>query len=201
MKEEQAKQEAVERRKIEAIYEKEKRDIEKENKAKSKIELEIKINRHNNEKIKKEKEDLKENYKEVFETNPEAIIKKCCFCKTYKIFPYHFKDENNKSFLRKYTKDKKQEKAICCIDCFEEVEIKKEDKKLSYTHHCSICNKSFVAYTNDLYVSHLKSTQHKRNEAKLNEKIELSLLNIKELQSICSKTVDENGLIRVNNYT
>ena len=59
----QERQEDVERRKIEEINEKERRDIEKENKAKQKIEMEIKINRHNNEKIKKEKEDLREQYK------------------------------------------------------------------------------------------------------------------------------------------
>jgi hypothetical protein len=200
-REKQQRQEAVERRKIEAINEKEKRDIEIENKAKEKIEIEIKINRRNNEKIKKEKEELKEQYKEVFRANPETIIKKCSFCKTLKIYPYHFKDENNKPFLKAYTKDKQQERAICCIDCFEEVQMKKEEKKLNNTHHCNICDKSFVAYTNELFVSHLKTTQHKRNEAKLKGKIDLSLLNVKELNKICSKTVDENGLYRINNYT
>jgi hypothetical protein len=172
-----------------------------ENKAKEKVEMEIKINRHSNEKIKKEKEELKEQYKEVFKTNPLSIIKKCCFCKTLRIYPYHFKDENDKPFLRAYTKDKKQEKASCCVDCFEEVEIKKEEKKITHTYHCSICDKSFVAYTNELYVSHLQSIKHKRNEAKSTGKNDLSLLKILELHNICSKTVDENGLCRISNYT
>lgn len=200
-KEIQQKQESVEKRKIEAIHEKEKRDIEKELKVNKKIELEIKINRHNNEKIKQEKEEIKEQYKEVFKQKPESIIKKCDFCKLYRVFPYHYKDENNKSFFRPYTKDKRQEKAICCVDCFEEYENKKEDKKLNFTSYCNICNSSFIAYTNELYVKHLKSTKHKKNESKLKGNINLSLMNVKELNKICSRTIDEKGLYRINNYS
>ena len=200
-KKQQERQEAVERKKIETIKEKERKGIDKENKEKEKIEMEIKINKYNNEKIKKEKEELKETYKDVFDANPQSTIKNCSFCKAFRIFPYHFKDENNKSFLRTYTKDKKQEKAMCCVDCFEDVQIKKEDKKINHTHNCSICNKSFIAYTNELYAKHLQSIQHKRNEAKLKGKTDLSLLNIKELQNICSKTIDDNGFYRISNYT
>ena len=95
-----------------------------------------------------------------------------------------------------------QEKAICCVDdCFEEVEIKKEDKKMNYTHNSPICNKSFVAYTNEIYVSHLQSIQHKQNEATLKGKNDLSLLKITEIHNICSETVDGNGLCRISNYT
>jgi hypothetical protein len=37
-------------------------------------------NRHHNEAIKKLKEDLKQDYKQVFDSNPDAKIKKCDFC-------------------------------------------------------------------------------------------------------------------------
>jgi len=199
--EKQKRQEDVERRKIEVIVSKEKRDIENENKAKAKIEMEIKINKYNNEKIKKEKEELKEQYKEVFNDNPQSIIKKCCFCKNYQVFPFHFKDENNKPFLRAYTKDKRQIKALCCVNCFEEVEFKKEERKINHTHYCKICDKSFIAYTDELYVSHLKTTSHKRKEAKLKGVIDFSLLSFKELNKICSKSLDERGLCIISNYT
>lgn len=191
----------IERKKIEAIIQKQKREEDKEKERINKIDYQIKINKINNEKIRKEKEELKEQYKEVFEEFPQSKIKKCEFCKCFKIFPYHFKDENNKSFIRPYTKDKNQEKAVCCSDCYEEFLIKKEDKKLKYTHNCEICNKKFIAYTDELYVVHLKSAEHKRNEAKLKGNINLSLLNIRQLYKICSKTVDERGLYRINNYT
>lgn len=200
-KEYQERQEAVERRKIEAIQEREQQEKEKQKKANERIEMEAKINRYNNEKIKKEKEELREQYAEVFKNNENSKIIKCGFCKSFKIFPFHFKDENETTYLRTYTKDKKQEKAICCIDCYEEAESRKEDKKLKHTHYCEVCDKRFVAYTNELYVLHLNSIQHKRNENKKKGKIDLSLLNVKELNKICSKTLNEDGLYRINNYS
>lgn len=200
-REQQHKQEAVERRKIESINYKEKKDIDKEKQLEQKIKDEIKINKFNNDRIKKEKEELLEKYKEVIDNNPQSVIKKCDFCKSYKILPYHFRDENNKPFLRAYTQDKKQVKNICCIDCYEEVLIKKEEKKLNNSHKCEICDKIIITYTDELYVKHLNSTQHKKNEALLKGKKDLSLLNVKELNKICSKTIDEKGLYRINNYS
>lgn len=201
IKEQQEKQEETERKRIDEINNKQRRDVEREAKHNEKIELEVKINKYNNDKIKQEKEELKEQFKEVFQTDPNSKIKKCDFCVSFKIFPYHFKDENNKPYLRAYTKDKKQEKANCCIDCFEEAENKKEERKLNHTHYCEICDKKFIAYTEELYTQHLKTTQHKKKEAKLKNKNDLSLLSIKELHSICSKSIDEKGLCRINNYT
>ena len=200
-KQKQEKQEEVERRKIQDINEKEKRYQEKQRKIDEKIELEAKINRHNNDKIKKEKEELMEQFKEVFNNDKTAKISKCNFCKEFKVFPYHFKDENNNFYKKSYTQDKRQEKAVCCISCFEKEEQKKEDRILENTHYCEICKSSYIAFTNDMVVCHLKSTKHKRNENKLKGKTDLSLLTAKELMKICSKTLDEKGMYRINNYT
>ena len=171
------KSEDVERRRIEEIEEKEKRQKEREEQKKQKEEQQIRITKFNNEKLQREKEQLKEDYKEVFKANPEASVKRCFFCNTYRIFPNHFKDENNKSYIIPYTKDKHKEKASCCIDCFETYESKKEERKLKYTNYCACCDKNIIAYTEIIYINHLNSVQHKRNEANLKGKIDLSLFH------------------------
>jgi hypothetical protein len=58
-----------------------------------------------------------------------------------------------------------------------------------------------IAYTDDKYISHLKSKIHIKNENKLKGNIDLSLYTIKELHQISSKTLDENQMYRINNYT
>jgi hypothetical protein len=53
---------------------------------------------------------------------------------------------------------------------------------------------------------HFNSTKHKKNENKKNSikngsKLKLELLSIKELQSICSKSLNEDETYRINNFT
>ena len=53
-----------------------------------------------------------------------------------------------------------------------------------------------------MITSHLNSIKHKKNKAIYEGKTcELSLLSVKELQNICSKSLNENGFYRINNYT
>lgn len=200
-KEQQERQEAVERRKIEAINEREQREEEKRRKTEEKINLEMKINRYNNEKLKREKEEMKDFYGDIFKENPASIIKKCGFCKELKVYPFHFKDENHKSYLKEYMEDGKRMKSNCCFDCHNELEQRKQEKKINYTYNCHICNSSFMAFSKDIIQHHYSSIKHLRNENKIKGKIDLSLLNVKELNKICSKTLNEDGLYRINNYS
>lgn len=77
-------QNAVEKRKIEAINERAQRELEKQKKIDAKIEIEIKINKFNNEKIKKEKEELREQYVEVFKVIKIQKLESVDFVKNIK---------------------------------------------------------------------------------------------------------------------
>jgi hypothetical protein len=199
--EKQQKQEETELNRINDIKDKEIREKRKEEAYIASIEQEIKINKFHNDKVKKIKEELQQDYKEVFKQHKDAKIQKCDFCNKYLVYPIHYKDENNKTYQKEYTKDKKQCKSICCMDCFQEAEQKKEDRKIHNTEYCSICKSSYVAFSDTMIISHLNSTKHKKNKAALEGKRDLSLLSVKELTKICSKTLNENGTYRINNYT
>ena len=205
-REQQQKQEEVEFKRINDIKERERREQEREEQYRSSIEKEIKINKFNNDKVKKQKEELRDEYKEVFKSDKDAKIQKCDFCKEYRIYPIHYKDENDKTYQREYTRDKQKFKSICCMDCFQNAEQQKEDYKLKNTEHCLICNCYYVAFTDNTVFDHLNSTKHKKNKQALegtNKEIkkDLSLLSVKELTKICSKTLNEDGTYRINNYT
>ena len=201
-REQQQKKEEVELKRINDIKDKERREQEQEEKYKASIDKEIQINKFHNDKIKKLKEDLKDEYNEVFKTNTDAKIQKCDFCKEYRIYPIHYKDENNQSYQREYTKDKKRFKSICCMDCSQQAEQKNEDRKIENTEHCLICKSYYIALSDNMITSHLNSTKHKKNKAIYEgKKCELSLLSVKELQKICSKSLNENGFYRINNYS
>lgn len=204
--EKEQKQEDIERRRIEKIEEKNRRENEEEIKYQNSIKTQIMVNKHHNNKIKKIKEELLEDYKEVFNSNKTAKIQKCDFCENYLVYPIHFLDENNKKYLREYTQDKTKSKSFCCMDCFQTVEQKKEEKKLEHTEHCQICQSSFIALTDNAITIHFNSIKHKKNQTKLNSakngtKLKLELLPVKELQSICSKSINDDGTYRINNYT
>ena len=77
--EKEQKQEDIERRRIEKIEERDRREKEEEINYQNSIKSQIMINKHHNDKIKKIKEDLLEDYKEVFNTNKNAKIQKCDF--------------------------------------------------------------------------------------------------------------------------
>jgi hypothetical protein len=128
-REQQQKQEEVELNRINMIKEKERREQQREEQYKASINKEIEINKFQNEKEKKLKADVRNDYDEVFKTYIDAKIQKCDFCKNYKVYPIHYKDENNKSYQREYTKDKQKFKSICCMDCYHTAEQKKEDYK------------------------------------------------------------------------
>ena len=200
-REKQQKQEETELKRINDINEREERFKRREEDYKRSIEKEIQINKFNNEKIKKIKEDLKVEYKSIFDDNKDAKIQKCTFCKDYKVYPIHYLDENDKPYKREYTKDKQKFKSICCMDCNQEAEQKKEDYKYKNTEHCLICDCTYVAFSDNMITLHLNSTKHKKNDSKRKGIINLSLLSVKELQKICSKTLNENGTYRINNYT
>ena len=210
-KEQEEKQEEVELKRINEIEERERHEREKEEQRKEALEKEIKINKFHNEKIKKQKEELKEEYKEVFEKDKEAKILKCDFCNDYRVFPIHYKDENNNTYKREYTREKQKCKSICCMDCFQEHEQYKEDYKSKKTEHCIICNCNYLAFSEDRIISHINSIKHKknkeiyesnliRNKEELPKK-NLALLTVKELNKICSKTIKEDGTYYINNYS
>lgn len=203
IKKREEKHDEVENKRLELILTKERRYEEKENERINKINMEIINNKIINDNIKKEKEELKETYKDIFETNPDSKIKRCDFCSSYRVFPYHFKDENNKTYLRSYVKDKTEQKAACCVDCFEEAENKKEERNLDNTHYCAVCDKNIIAFGDDFYIRHLSSNHHMKKQAILKGNINnnLKLLSIKELHKIVSRTTDERGVIRISNYT
>ena len=78
--EKEQKQEDIERKRIEKIEERDRREKEQEINYQNSIKTQIMINKHHNDKIKKIKEDLLEDYKEVFNTYKNAKIQKCYFC-------------------------------------------------------------------------------------------------------------------------
>ena len=83
-REKQLKQEETELKRINTINEHEERFKRREEKYKQSIEKEIQINRFHNEKIKKIKEDLKVEYKAVFDDNKDAKIQNAHFVKIIK---------------------------------------------------------------------------------------------------------------------
>lgn len=204
--EREQKQEDIERRRIEKIEERDRREKEEEIAYQNSIKTQIMMNKHHNDKIKKIKEDLLEDYKEVFKSNKAAKIQKCDFCENYLVYPIHFLDENNNKYLREYTEDKKKCKSPCCMDCFHAAEQKKEDRKIEHTEYCHICQSSYIALTDNAITMHFNSTKHKKNENKKNSikngsKLKLELLPVKELQTICSKSINDDGTYRISNYT
>jgi hypothetical protein len=209
--EQDQKQEETELKRINEIEERERHEKEKEEQRKEAIEKEIKINKFHNDKIKKQKEELRDEYKEVFNNDKEAKILKCDFCNDLRVFPIHFKDENNNTYKREYTKEKQKLKSICCMDCFQSHEQYKEDYKLKKTEHCLICNSHYIALNETAIIKHINSIKHKknkeiyesnliRNKEELPKK-NLALLTVKELNKICSKTIKEDGTYYINNYS
>lgn len=199
------RQQEVENKRIEEIKERERREQEKEDKYKQKIEIEIMINKHENERNNKIKEELKTEYKQVFESNEDAAVKKCGFCKTYKVYPLHFFNDDNKKFMKEYIEDKQRVKKPCCVDCYMDAEEKKKTKIIECTLHCNVCKSSYIAFSENAIIKHNISIKHKKNlqAAKATEttKIKLELLSVKELQSICSKSLNEQGTYLINNYS
>ena len=209
--EQEQRQEETEQKRINEIEERARREKEKEEQRKLSIEKEILINRHHNEKTKKIKEELINEYKEVFKANEQAKTQKCGFCKDWRVYPIHFLDENDKPFKREYTEDKQKKISICCVDCYQNYKQNKEDYKLKKTEHCLICNCNYLAFNESAIIKHINTTKHKKNKEiyennlirnkEETPKKKLELLTVKELNKICSKTINSDGTYYINNYS
>ncbi len=122
------------------------------------------------------------------------------------MYPIHFLDENNNKYMKEYIQDGKTTKSACCMDCFQEAQQKKEDRKIEHTEHCHICESTYIAFGENAILKHINSTKHKKNQSKKNSiktgsKVQFELLSVKELYKICSKSINEDGTYRINNYT
>jgi hypothetical protein len=204
-KEQQQKQDEVELSKTNAIEQRARREKEDEEERIRKIKRQEELNKSNNEKLKKQREEFREENKEKL-AYPGAKEQKCGFCKTYKVFPFDYRNEDNEPFRKVYYKqiDKQKDKyvSICCIDCFYETEQKKEDYKLNHTHHCPICKTSYIVRCNADEERHLNSAKClAAKEEYYKYKKTLSLLTLKDLQTICRKTLNDDGTYRITNYT
>jgi hypothetical protein len=218
------KHQEVEDKRVEQILQREKAEQERLKNYDKKIELEMMENKHTNERIKKEKNELKEAYKEIFDANPQASIHKCNVCDAYKVYPNHFLDENDDAYVITYkNKQKIVIKRTCCATCYDKKQeaIKKnkltayENRKIKEQDHrqyCEYCDCHFIDISikkkgqSDAIVKHIETARHKRNEnlklaAKKKAYIDLSYLNLKQLHSICSKTLADNGCYLIAGYT
>ena len=199
---------------IERLEELDKRDKIKSNEPELKARREVEIAASRNKLIRQRKQELLDEYKHI----PNAKIETCKFCKEYKVYPIHYLDDDNNKFLINYTKydDGKRTsyKSYGCIDCYDKELQKKEEMKLKYTEYCHICKCQFTAVNEDDFAKHMKSAKHNKNIElqklkKLEEdtpetekpKIDLSKLNIRQLYLICSKSLNDDGTYRINNYT
>ena len=210
-KEQEEKQEEAEQKRINEIEERARREEEKEKQRKISIEKEILINRHHNEKTKKLKEELKDEYKDFFKSNENAKIQKCGFCNNWLVYPIHFLDENDKPYKREYTEDKQKKFSFCCMDCYQNHKQHKEDYKSKKTEHCIVCNCDYLAFNDNRIVIHNNSIKHKKNKEIYENNLirnkeepmkkNLSLLTVKELNKICSKSIKSDGTYYINNYS
>ena len=121
------------------------------------------------------------------------------------MFPIHFLNDDGKKYIRDYNKDNKTERASCCVDCFLDVEQKKEERKQECSIYCNTCKSSYIAFGENAIIKHKNSTKHKKNmnisqSEKTKTQIKLELLSVKELRTICSKSITDEGLPIVTNY-
>lgn len=202
----QEKHDAVESRKISALERKEIIWNDKEKQAEEKVQQEIRQREYEREKTQKQIEEHQKEWKKVYKQNKDFKPFKCRFCDEYKVYPYHFKDDNDKTTLLTYKKQGKCQKALSCSDCYytqkEKEQIKKENDIITFSEYCDICECNFIARNDFEYDNHCESKKHKRKENKLKGIIDLNLFTKKELENICSKTLNENGTTYlISNYT
>lgn len=202
IREQENRKEEVERRRIEKIEEKVNRTEERVKKTEIKIQQEIQRNRHHNNLVKTKKEEAKQEHSHILKINPEYKIKDCDFCKEYFVFPYHFKNGETGEFYQKtYFRNKEKCHSICCENCFFKDKANKENEIEKNTEHCDICKCSYISYGNERFNTHMRSLKHKKNEMKIKGITDFNLLSLKELQNICSKSLNKNGTYLINNYT
>ena len=88
----------MEEKRIAEIEAKEFRDKQREEKRNLTIQHEIERNKRYNQKVKDQKQELIDLHKDV--ECPDKEPKKCGFCKEYRMFPFHFKDDNGIKYER-----------------------------------------------------------------------------------------------------
>lgn len=194
----QEKHDAVEYRKLLKLETDEKRFQEnlkiKENKARD----EIRQREYEREREKKRLQEHKEDWKRVYSQDKTLKPFKCGFCDEYKVFPTKFRDENDKPILLPHKKNGRRQYALGCIDCFEAKLERENNKRLDNTFYCDICEKYVIDYSIDSVKYHPKTKLHKLN---LN-KFDFNLYTKKELENICSNTLNEDGTTYlISNYT
>jgi hypothetical protein len=202
------KMEEHEIKNMQQMEEREKKYVSPETKAELKARKEIQLNASRNKIIRKQNDELLNDYKHI----KDAKIKKCHFCEENKIFPVHYKDENNNPYLIEYVKDKEKNKSSGCVDCYNKSIEKKNNYILDHTVYCEICKCSYISLIEDVETNHLMSSKHKKNtelfkleKQKKEEikdiKIDLSKLSIKQLQLICSKSLNKDSSYLISGYT
>ena len=82
----------MEQKRIAEIEAKEFRDRQKEEKRNLAIKHQIEMNKRYNQKVKDQKQELIDLYKDS--ECPDKEPKQCGFCKEYRMYPFHFKDDN-----------------------------------------------------------------------------------------------------------
>jgi hypothetical protein len=188
---------------VNGIEERERREKEREEERERKKVKQIDIDRFNNEKAKREKQEFLEERKKDLD-EPGAKAEECKFCNTWRVFPKDFKDDNNKTFTKKYVKDKEKLESKCCVNCYCEA----NDKKNNYIDECKR-NKITCRYCKTKYImickrdkdNHESSTKCLRAKDYNEDKKDLSLMTVNELRLICKKSLNDDGTYRISNYT
>jgi hypothetical protein len=207
--EREKKAEEIELKRIQEIEAREQKEKIKESISDQRENKRIEITKSQNEIFRRRKIELLNDYKHI----PDAKITECGFCNDYKVFPVHFKDENDKPFKINYTNYDKTTNSrvydisICCVDCYMKHQEKKQIKKEQYTGYCEICKCEYNKTSTASEIAHFKSAKHNKNLelSKINEikdkRIDLSKLSLKELQKICSKSLNAERYYIINGYT
>lgn len=199
----QQKEADVELRIVNGIEERERREKVREEESERKKAKQVDIDKFNNEKAKREKQEFFEERKKDLD-EPGAKAEECKFCNTWRVFPKDFKDDNNKTFTKKYVKDKEKLESKCCVNCYCEANDKKnnyidECKKNKIT--CRYCKIQYIMITKRDKENHESTTKCLRARDYNEEKKDLSLMTVKELRLICKNTLNDDGTYRISNYS
>ncbi len=199
----QQKEADVELRIVNGIEERERREKEREQERERKKIKQIDINRHYNDNAKKQKQEFFEERKKDLD-EPGAKAEECKFCNTWRVSPKDFKDDNGKTFTKKFVKDKEKLERKCCVNCYCEANDKRQNyidecKKNKIT--CRYCKIQYIMITKRDKDNHESSTKCLRARDYNEEKKDLSLMTVNELRLICKKTLNDDGTYRISNYT
>ena len=198
----QQKEAEVEQRRVNGIEEKERREKEEEQERERKKNKQIDMDRHKNDDYKKKKEEFLEERKADLDEEG-AKIEVCGFCKEFKVYPKDYKDDNDKTYLKEYIKNKNKMKSKCCMDCYFKTKDKKEDYIRDHKETCPICNTTYMLRSQNDRDKHLNTTKCLRAQQYKydKQKKDLTIMSVKDLQAICKRTLNDNGTYRINNYT